>query len=305
MKVFDCIIVGGGPAGLSAAIYLGRYKRSHMLIDMGWGRSTSHELNENYLGFPEGIRIQELRHLGKIQAEKFGTIHCQDKITSIEKKKNLFELCGGDSKYHCRSLILATGVTDLWPDFENVHDYIGKTLFWCITCDGIKTVSKKLLIVGDTDDASCTAAQLQSFTKDITFVTNRKKGKHRISPKWLKRLKKAGIKVVEGIINEAHGKDGRFHFIKLESGERINLEIMFSELGATPNSELAKEIGVHVDEHGYIKANYEMKTNVPMVFAIGDVTRRHSHQVVIAAAEGAQAGESANYELYGPEQRFE
>lgn len=304
MKLFDNIIVGGGPAGLSAAVYVTRFNRTCLVVDMGWGRSSSHEINENYLGFPKGIHITELRELGQAQAERFGAQFCQDKIIKIEKKNTEFMLTGGSGKYWGKTITLATGVTDLWPTFENFQDYLGKSLFWCITCDGHKTIGKKIVVVGETDDSACTAMQFLNFTKDIVFVTNQNINHHRLRHTWKDRMEKSNIKMFEGKITKVHGKNGMFHYLELSDKTKIPFDIMINQQGATPNSELAEELGVAVNEHGYIKTNHEMRTNIPFVYAAGDVTRLHSHQVVIAAAEGATAGESANYDLYTPEQKW-
>lgn len=305
MKMYDCIVVGGGPAGLSAAIYLARFNRSCFVMDTGWGRSSTHEINENYLGFPKGIHSTQLRELGRQQAEKFGAEFCQEKIIKIVKNSDGFLLTGGSGKYHSKTIILATGVTDLWPAFENFQDYLGKSLFWCITCDGHKTIGKRVVIVGDTDDAACTAMQFLNFTKDITFVTNQIHSKHRIRTPWRERMKKAGINIFEGKIMKVHGREGMFHSLELSDKTKITLDFMINQQGSAPNSELAEELGVEVNEHGYIKTNHEMRTSVPLVYAAGDVTRLHSHQIVIAAAEGATAGETANYDLYRPEQQWQ
>src|SRR3989344_2035987 len=305
MKIFDSVIVGGGPAGLTAAIYLARYNRSCNIVDIGHGRSTSHEINENYMGFPKGIHSTKLRELGLEQAQRYGAQYCQDKTTSIKKKQDIFYLEGGTGRYKGRTVILATGVTDLWPIFENYQDYIGRSLFWCITCDGHKTIGKKVMIVGDTDDAACTALQFLNFTNDIVFVTNQEKRRHRLRNSWKEKLKKFNITLIEGKIKKVHGREGKFHFVEINHGTRVDLDYMFNQQGATPNSELAKELGVAVNENGYIRTDHEQKTNIPGVYAAGDVTRLHSHQIVLASAEGATAGESANYDLYLPHQKWD
>lgn len=305
MKTYDCVVVGAGPAGLSASIYLTRYMRSCLVIDVGWGRSSTHEINENYLGFPKGISIEELRELGREQAEKFGAEFVEDKITRIIREKNMFRLQGGIDKFVGKTVIIATGVTDLWPTFENFQDYLGRSLFWCITCDGHKTIGKKVVIVGDNDSAALTALQFLNFTDEVFFVTNQEHSHHRLRKKWKDRLEKNNIKIIEGKITKAYGREGQLHFIEVNHHTKMDLDFMFNQQGATPNSELATELGVDLNEKGYIKTDHEMRTNIPFVYAAGDITRLHSHQVVIAASEGATAGETANYDLYRPEQKWD
>ncbi len=304
MKLYDCVVIGAGPGGLSAAVYVARYSRSCLVVDMGWGRSTTHEMNENYLGFPKGVHIEKLRELGKQQAEHFGAQFKQDKIIKIVKNEKSFHLEGGQQRYEGKTVILATGVTDLWPEFENFQDYLGKSLFWCITCDGHKTIGKRVVLFGDDDDCACTAMQFLNFTSKISLVTNQHHRQHKLHHVWKERLAKAGIPMYEGCLKKVHGRGGYVNALELDTGQKIETDFIFSEQGATPNSELAKELGIATNEHGYIKVDHNQRTNIPGVFACGDLTRRHSHQVVIAAAEGATAGEAANYDLYRPEQKW-
>src|SRR5260221_14417402 len=123
MKIYDTIIIGGGPAGLSAAIYLGRFLRSVLVIDDGDGRSTYPQINENYLGFPDGIAAIELRKLGKRQAEKFGTEFVSDEVEHIEGEFGKF-IVKAKEEYQAKTVIIATGVTDKFPLFENSREYI-------------------------------------------------------------------------------------------------------------------------------------------------------------------------------------
>ena len=123
--------------------------------------------------------------------------------------------------------------------------------------------------------------------------------------KWKKRLTGAGIKIHDACLSQVHGQNGNVHSLLLDNGEKIYTDIIFNQQGAIPNSELAIELGVEVNELGYIITNHEMRTTHPFVYAAGDVTRLHSHQVALAVAEGATAGETANYDLYRPEQKWE
>jgi thioredoxin reductase (NADPH) len=147
-KIYDSIIIGSGPAGLSASIYLARFNRSVLSIDKEDGRSTYQQVNENYLGFIDGIHATHLRDIGKRQAEKFGAEFIYGEVEDISNKDGTFEITGELFAYKSRTLIFATGVKDLFPEIKGIEEYIGKSLFWCITCDGCKTVGKKIIVVG-------------------------------------------------------------------------------------------------------------------------------------------------------------
>ncbi len=172
MKVYDSIIVGGGPAGTTAAIYLGRYNRSVLIIDKRQGRSTYPQVNENYLGFPQGVQAKKLRSLGHKQARNFGAEIITGQVVSINQTNTYFIVSTKKELYHAKSIILATGVVDILPQIPEIDEYVGKSLFWCITCDGYKTKGKKVVIIGQNDEAVTTCLQFLNYTKDLVFLLN-------------------------------------------------------------------------------------------------------------------------------------
>jgi thioredoxin reductase (NADPH) len=303
MKLYDSLIIGGGPAGLSAAIYLARFNRSVLVIDAGHGRTQYREHNENYLGFPEGIQAQKLRELGKEQAERYGAEFFVDKVLAIKKNEKGFEALGQRGKYESRSVIIATGVMDLFPTFEDYVEYVGISLFWCITCDGYKTRDKKVVVVGNTDESVVTCLQFLNYTKDLFFITNCEDGMNKISAEYIERLRKHNIPYMHGCIETVKGKDGQVECIEMADGQRIETDFIFNQQGAAPNTEIAKDLGVTLDKHNYIISNDNQRTNIPFVYAAGDVTKQFAHQVVTAAHEGSMAAQAANYDLYTPEQK--
>ena len=303
--LYDCIIVGGGPAGFSAAIYLGRFLRTTLIVDSGHGRSTYEEVNENYLGFPKGIKAKKLRILGKDQAKRFGVHFKHDFITKIHKKAGVFTLTGKDAQYQSKSIILATGVTDRFPQFRDIDEYVGVSLFWCITCDGYKVRDKRVIAIGNTDDAACTALQLTRYTQDVTFVTNCPQKNVQISKKWVKRLYEHGVKFVCGYVTKFVGTDGKIKEVIIDKKTPLPTDFVFSLQGARANADLAVHIGVQVTKENYIQTGTQQRTNVPFVYAAGDVTRMFSHQVITAAHEGSMAAQSVNYDLYDPDLKME
>jgi thioredoxin reductase (NADPH) len=302
-NAYDCVVVGAGPAGLSAAIYLARFNRSALVVDQGAGRSTTHEVNENYLGFPDGIASRDLRERGREQAQRFGAEFVTGRVEEIEREEGGFRLGADNSEYRARSVILATGVVDEFPRFENAGDYVGKSLFWCITCDGYKVRGKRVMLVGEDDEAAVTCMQFLNFTDQLSFVTNRDPGESALTDDARRRLDSAGIPLYESCIAHVSGDDGMMHTVHLRDGPDVELDVMFSQQGARPNSGLAESLGVELSRQGYILCDEEQRTKVPLLYAAGDVTRIFAHQIVTAAHEGATAAQAANYDLYRPEQR--
>ena len=301
-KIADAVIVGGGPAGLSAAVYLGRFRRSTIVIDGGAGRSSGPQVNENFLGFPRGVKVSRLRALGRQQAERFGARFVEGTVARASCEDDTFVLSGDCGEWRARTVILATGVTDVWPAFPNVDRYVGRSLFWCITCDGYRTVDQRTVLIGATDEAAVTACQFLNFTRKLTFVATGLEGMQGISAENLATMRDQGIAVMEGSIERVVGRRGLVQAVVV-NGERIECDYLFSLLGAIPNAQLAAQFGVLLDDAGYVKIDAEQRTNVPRVYAAGDLTGPYAHQVASAVHEGATAAQRANYELYAEFQR--
>ena len=303
-EVLDVIVVGGGPAGLSAALYLARYDRQVALFDAGQGRSTWHQVNHNYLGFPGGVPARELRELGRRQLADYEQVRLLDrKIERIWREDGLFCAQTQSSMWRAHAVIIATGVIDHYPHFEGWDQYVGRSMFWCITCDGYGCKGARVVVAGNTDASAAEALQLQRFTDKLTLLTDSRECM--ISETFQQRLARAGIPLVHDKIAEVIGHDGQFEALCTKSGQRIELEQLFSQQGATPQTALAAALGAELSPKGYIVTDAEQKTNVPGLFAAGDVTRMHAHQVTTAVHEGGQAASAANYFLYPPDLKDE
>src|SRR5918911_4619665 len=172
--VYDCAIIGGGPAGLSAAVYMGRMRRGVVVIDDKVGRSTWHQVNRNYLGFPDGVHAIALRELGETQARRYGVSFVDARATGVEEtgmgRSRRFTIATTAGDFIARTLILATGVRDNFPRFEGSDECIGKSIFWCIICDGYESIGKHVVVLGHGDRAAALALQLLVFTDQVTLV---------------------------------------------------------------------------------------------------------------------------------------
>jgi thioredoxin reductase (NADPH) len=298
----DALVVGGGPAGMSAALYLARYNRSVVLFDTARGRSSHHQTNHNYLGFPDGVPIQRLRELGREQLSQYPHVRILDlpvkEITGDAEKG--FTAHTPEGRCEGRTVVLATGVVDHYPRFEGWEPCVGVSLFWCITCDGWENRGRTVLVVGHTDAAAGEALQLHSLTARITLLTNHEKPE--LSDLSRRRLAGAGVPVVDDLISSVSCADGgRIQIVHTVGGVELPCESVFSIQGATAQSDLAVQLGVKLERSGWIAVDTEQRTSVPGVYAAGDVTALHSHQVTTAVHEGAQAASAANHFLYPPE----
>jgi len=303
---YDVLVVGAGPAGLSAALYLARYDRSVALFDAGHGRSTWHQVNHNYLGFPGGVSIRTLRELGRRQLEEYAQVSVfEHKIEAMARLDDAFEARGQAGLWRGRAVILCPGVIDHWPHFEGWSHYVGRSLFWCLTCDGYGCKGVRTVVAGNTDHAAQEALQLSRFTDRLTVLTDSHDTE--ISPATRGRLQRAGIEVIDDRIKSVEGDEdkGQLRVIWTQNGHCIELDQLFSLHGATPATGLALHLEASLTPDGYITVDEEQRTSVPGVFAAGDATRLHSHQVSTAVHEGGQAASSANYYLYPPDLKGE
>jgi len=295
---FDAVIVGGGPAGLSAAVALGRACRSTVVLDCPRpSRSDWAQTNHNYLGFPDGVTIRELTDRGRRQAERFGARIVTASVDGIALDDETFVVRTTDETHRARAVILATGVTDRWPEFPGYEDYIGRSLHWCIVCDGFEMRGRRVLVVGNDDHAAEMAVQLTRFAARVTLLTNADRSA--LPDAARASLRRHGIEVVVGRLVGARPKAlGEFAVVLLAGGGEIEADHVFGAQGAVPNSDLAAGLAVTLTSDGYVKVDAEAKTSVPGVYAAGDVTRLFSHQVATAVHEGATAAVALSHALY-------
>ena len=299
--IFDALVIGGGPAGLTAAIYLARSLRSVAVFDCDRpGRSDWEQVNHNYPGFPDGISIVELGERGRRQAQQFGAQICQLEVTSLTRSGELFVATAGRSQMRGRAVIFATGVTDRWVQFPGYEEYIGRSMHWCVVCDGYEMRGQRVLVVGDDEHAAIVATQLARFSPRVSLLI--RNDVPALGESSLRALNNCGVRVKSGEIAMARSREpGMFEAVVLAGGEEIALDHLFSERGAEPNIALAKSLGLALTDAGYIKVDTEARTSLPGVYAAGDVTRLFSHQVLTAAHEGATAAMSLDHDLFEQE----
>lgn len=241
--------------------------------------------------------MDELSERGHRQAERFGARILTTEVTDLGRGGELFVAHTASGIFRARAVILATGVSDRWAEFPGYEAYIGRSMHWCIVCDGFEMQGKRILVVGNDDHAAEMATQLMRFAEQVTLLTN---DDHVGIPRpALHRLERDGIPVVVDRLVGARARDhGFFAAVLLAGGDEIEIDHLFSAQGAVPNTGLARSLGVALNEEEYIKVDTEARTSVPGVYAAGDVTRLFSHQIATAVHEGATAATALNYALY-------
>lgn len=295
---YDALIIGGGPAGLSAAVYLARSLRSVAIFDSDRpARSDWVQVNHNYLGFPGGVSIIELGQRGREQADQFGARFINAEVTALAKSGEVFEATVDGEIVRGRAVILATGVRDRWVEFPGFEEFIGRSMHWCIVCDGYEMQGQRVLIVGDDEHAAIVSLQTRRYTDRIMLLVH--PDAPPIAESLQAELAQSGIRCITGEIATARAREpGYFEAVVLAGGEEIELDHLFSEQGAEPNVALARALGMALNDEGYIKVDTEARTSIPYIYAAGDVTRLFSHQVVTAAHEGATAATTLAWDLF-------
>ncbi|MFJ5623712.1 NAD(P)/FAD-dependent oxidoreductase [Peribacillus loiseleuriae] len=289
MKVVDCIIIGGGIAGLQAAIQMGRYNHSVLVIDSNQGRSTMTRGYHNILGWPDGISGPQLRDLGILHAKKYGVSFLNDKVISLEKSDDTFTVRTLLKQiYSANTVFLATGLTDYLPDLPNLQQCLGSSIFICPDCDGYEITGKKTIVFGNGNTVANMAFTLTYWSKELTVINHDKK---RISDENLLKLKSLGIQTIEEPISEilVDSTKQLIGFL-LKNGVLIKAERGFTGFsGNQLNNHLAKQVGVQLNESNHVVVNPRTKeTNINGIWAGGDLIS-HSEQVTISMGDGSQA----------------
>jgi thioredoxin reductase (NADPH) len=301
-KVYDCVVVGGGPAGLSAALYMGRMRRSVLVVDSDGGRSNWHQVNRNYLGFPDGVHATALRDIGRKQAGSYGAKFLEAKVREVRSEgegrdRRFYLKTGVGEEVVSRTLIIATGVRDDFPEFDGSDECIGRSIFWCIICDGYEAIDKRILVLGHGSRAASLALQLLVFTPHVTLVAW--DGQLELEDKQLQALQEHNITVYDcDCASFSCASVGMVTSVRLDTGEEIEFDMLFVAQRITPSYELANQLNLMCDKNGFVVVDAEAATNMPGVFAAGDVTRLYNHQISSAVHEGGMAAAAANHYLY-------
>jgi thioredoxin reductase len=289
MKQADCIIIGGGIAGIQAAIQLGRYKHDIIVIDSAQGRSSVAKAYHNILGWPDGVSGKQLRTLGRQHAEKFGVEFTDDTVISLEKKQDKFFIqTKNDREYQAKMIFLGTGITDNIPPIKNIYSTLGTSTYICPDCDGYEIMDKQTVVLGGGNTGASMALTLLYWSKDIIYVNHLKS---KIDEEYRDKLTANHIPVIEEEVCEVHVDDNQeLTGIELVSGKIIEAEKAFTAFkGNKLNNGLALQLGVQVNENNHVVVHPRTKeTNIKGVWAGGDLVA-HSEQVTISMGDGTQS----------------
>lgn len=296
---YDLLIIGGGPAGLTAAIYAARYNMKVAVIAKSFGGTANlaGEI-ENWPGF-SGSGI-ELAKKFKEQAESFGAKFLEAEVTHVKKDLNGFVLELTDKEIHGKTLIISLGTEHRKLNIEGEEEFLGKGVSYCATCDGNFFRKKTVAVIGGADSAAKAALYLSELANKVYIIYRKEQIRcEPVSFEKIKERENIDIRYFSNPIKIIGDKKVKQIEIETKTphdkAEKIILDVdgVFIEIGAVPAKDIINDLKIEMSEDGYIVTDKAMKTSVQGVFAAGDITNNFLKQVVTASAEGAIAAKSA------------
>ncbi|MEJ2684368.1 MAG: NAD(P)/FAD-dependent oxidoreductase [Candidatus Sulfobium sp.] len=289
-RIYDCIIIGAGPGGLQAAIYLGRYNRKVLLIDRSGGRTWHARRIENFLT-QKAISGKDIIRTGMEQARNFNVAIEKGLVVKVLKQDN-FEMKTETGSYYSKFVIVSSGAYDNLPPLENVYRFLGDGFYTCIDCDGYRTTNRKLVILGNSlETVHLAFGMREMFTKDITLILY----DYMVPETYMEELRDEGIALVRERPKRMVGEES-VEGLELEDGRIIPCEAVMSHFGYKLNDHFLSDLSLKRDSKGFkYITNSEYESSLSGLYIVGPLTR--NDQAIIAAGEGAVAAIDINKRL--------
>ncbi len=296
--LFDVLIIGGGGAGLTAALYTSRAKLSTLLLEKltPGGQIALTDVVENYPGFPEGITGPEISQRMEEQAKRYGTRVEYDEVNGIEKKNNHFKIKTGGTTYQSKTVIVASGASYRNLNVPREKELTGRGVSYCATCDGAFFKDKEIIVVGGGDSALQEGIFLTRFVTKLTLIHRR--DKLRASPLLQERafqnpkFKFEWDTVVTEILGQKKVEAVKLKNLKTNQARDFKTDGVFVFIGHDPNTAFLKGV-IDLDEKGYAKSGDNLQTKVPGLFVAGEVRSGAVKQLVACCGEGCEAALAA------------
>jgi thioredoxin reductase len=290
---YDVIIVGGGPAGMSAALMLGRCRRRVLVLDSGHYRNYATEAMHGYLT-RDGTHPAEIRRIAREESAKYGVeVRCVKAIRSKKEGDGFVVELEEGNPCSCRKLVLATGVVDKLPPVEGIDEFYGKSVHHCPYCDAWEHQDQPMVVYGKGKSGMGLAMSLKTWTREVVLCTNGPSG---LSQPARRKLADLDIGLRTTKIARLEGEGGHLDRIIFAKGDPVACRAMFFNTGQSQSCGLPSEFGCNLTPRGAIRTDRWERTNVPGLYAVGDCAR-NVQWVVVAAAQGAIAAEAINMEL--------
>jgi thioredoxin reductase (NADPH) len=293
--LLDAVIVGAGPAGLTAASYLGRFHRKALVVDGGASRAQWIPESHNIPGFPRGIGGSALLSELREQAIRYGADISPGQVDAVERLERGFRIRLGGRSVFSRFVLLATGVQDHLPELAGAEEAVLRSLMRiCPICDAFEATGKRIAVIGSGEHGDREARFLRTYSDRVTLIHV---GDARL-PAADRVLRDAGVALIESKLEALEIESDRLA-LRTRDG-LLFFDVFYTALGCTPRTRLAADLGASLDESGALRVNLHQQTSVPGIYAAGDAVRG-LNQVVVAAAEAAVAATDIHNQLRAAE----
>jgi thioredoxin reductase (NADPH) len=287
MDIIDCLVIGAGPAGLTAAIYLARFQRTVVVADSGASRAALIPVSHNYPGFPKGVAGSQLLFRLKEQATQYGAKIVNAEIISIEQHEDFFSAQYSGQTILARKVILATGVQDTHPNINDWSDGIltGKIRL-CPICDGFDVLDQNIAVISNVDCGLNHAIFLRTYSRQITLFCA--PSSNHLSAEAREKLQSAQVKIHDYSVQEISVFASEPPYVKDANGQQLFFDTIYVMLGEAKSSHLAIQLGAEMNSEGRLSVDAHQCTSVPGLYAAGDVVST-LHQVSVATSQATIA----------------
>ena len=295
--VLDCLVIGGGPAGLTAAIYLGRFGRRFLVVDAGEPRAAWIPVSHNIPFFGEGIPGPDILERQRGHAERYGARVLPGTVAGLRRAPGgnggfvatVEEKSGGTRRIEARRVLLATGSVDVEPDLPDLPDAVRRGLVrYCPICDGYESRDRRIAVIGHGKRGAGEAGFIaRTYSDDVTLLTLGR-SMDDLEPEERERLEGQGVKIVEQPVAGLDVRDGQIAALRTGGGQELRFEVLYSALGLEYRTGLARDLGAEHDAQGALAVDAHNQTSVKGLYAAGDVARGLD-QIVVAMGHAAVA----------------
>ncbi|OEH94439.1 NAD(P)/FAD-dependent oxidoreductase [Bacillus solimangrovi] len=291
---YDCVIIGGGPAGLNAALVLGRARRKVALFDANQPRNAVTHASHGYLT-QDGVTPAEFRRIAYEEVLNYPTVeHYNDVVTEVKKIEKSFLITTDQGQFQSRKVLVATGLKEVLPDINGIKEHYGKSIYSCPYCDGWELRDRPLIVVSDQPRVYHLAKLLYNWSHDLIVCTN---GKSILNEEEKQKIIAKNIIVTEQVVERFHGNDGHLAEVQFTDGTWLKRTGSFITPKWFPQLDFLNNIDYEKNDNDAIQTDVMGKSSIPGLFAAGEATTGTSTQLIIAAASGSIVAASINLEL--------